>query len=139
MIDTHRVKRIRVGDDVQTYCGRCKAERAHLIAAMKSDTVPAQVICRTCHTRHNFRAPAAAAEGAGQKRARPATRATGRQPSAPWGPNDPPARAYSTQETYAVADFVEHPRYGVGRVEDSRGTKIDVRFRDGMRTLIHAG
>jgi hypothetical protein len=138
MTDTHRVKRIRVGDDIQTYCGRCKAERAHLIAAMKSDTVPAQVICRTCQTRHNFRAPAAA--GDGTKRAKSATRVTaGRQPSVPWGPTDPPARAYSTQETYAVADFVEHPRYGVGRVEDSRGTKIDVRFRDGMRTLIHAG
>ena len=135
MTDTHRVKRIRVGDDIQTYCGRCKAERAHLIAAMKSDTVPAQVICRTCQTRHNFRPPAAAP---GEKRARPATRATGRQPSVPW-PDDPPTRPYSTKETYAVADFVEHPRYGVGRVEDSRGTKIDVRFRDGVRTLIHAG
>ena len=136
MIDTHRVKRIRVGDDVETYCGRCKAERAHLIAAMKSDTVPAQVICRTCQTRHNFRPPAAAA---GEKRAKPAARATSRQPSAPSWPTDQPARAYSTQETYAVAEFLEHPRYGVGRVEDSRGTKIDVRFRDGVRTLIHAG
>lgn len=137
MVDTHRVKRIRVGDDIQTYCGRCKAERAHLIAAMKSDTVPAQVICRTCQTRHNFRAPAGSSSAA-PKRAKSATGAGGRQPSAPW-PVDQPARPYSTQETYAVADFVEHPRYGVGRVEDSRGTKIDVRFSDGLRTLIHAG
>ena len=44
MNESVRVKRIRVGDDVQSYCGRCKAERAHLVAAMKSDTVPAQVI-----------------------------------------------------------------------------------------------
>ena len=137
MTDTHRVKRIGVGDDIQTYCGRCKAERAHLIAAMKSDTVPAQVICRTCHTRHNFRAPAAA--GDAPKRAKPATRIAGRQPSFSRGPDDPPPRPYSAQESYAAGAFVEHPRYGLGRVEDSRGTKIDVRFGDGMRTLIHAG
>src|SRR3712207_5763844 len=131
MTETSRVKRIRVGDDIQSYCGRCKAERAHLIAAMKSDTVPAQVICRTCQNRHNFRAPA----GANASTARPksAPRATTRQPlSAHPGPTDPPARAYSVKESYAAGSFIEHPRYGVGRVEDARGTKIDVRFGDGV-------
>lgn len=136
MTDTARVKRIRVGDDIQSYCGRCKAERAHLVAAMKSDTVPAQVICRTCQTRHGFRAPADA--GTGPERAKSAAR-VGRRPSVPWGSNDPPSRAYSMIETYAAGDFVEHPRHGVGRVEALRSTKIDVRFRDGVRTLIHAG
>lgn len=138
MISTDRVKRIRVGDDVQSYCGRCKAERAHLVAAMKSDTVPAQVICRTCQTRHNFR-PAA---DAGSRPGRPkssAPRAAGRAASSPWPPDHAPARPYSAKETYAAGAFVEHPRYGVGRVEESRGTKIDVRFGDGVRTLIHAG
>jgi hypothetical protein len=137
MTEPTLVKRIRVGDDVQSYCGRCKAERAHLVAAMKSDTVPAQVICRTCQTRHGYRASAGA--GTSLKRATPATKAGGRQPLAPWVPGDPPARPYSTKETFAAGDAVEHPRYGIGRVEDSRGTKIDVRFGDGVRTLIHAG
>ncbi|HLL77133.1 MAG TPA: hypothetical protein VK421_17910 [Pyrinomonadaceae bacterium] len=137
MTDTARVRRIRVGDDIQSYCGRCKAERAHLVAAMKSDTVPAQVICRTCQNRHNFRAPAGA--DGGPRRARPAPGTTARRPSAAWTPGDAPPRPYSAAETYAAGAFVEHPRYGVGRVEDARGTKIDVRFDDGVRTLIHAG
>jgi hypothetical protein len=137
MTDTARVKRVRVGDDIQSYCGRCKAERAHLVAAMKSDTVPAQVICRTCQTRHGFRAPVDAA--AGPKRAKVAPRGGGGRPPVSRGPGDPPPRPYSTQESYAAGAFVDHPRYGVGRVEDSRGTKIDVRFGDGVRTLIHAG
>lgn len=137
MNNTHRVKRIGVGDDIQVYCGRCKAERAHLIAAMKSNTVPAQVICRTCHTRHNFRAPAEARTS--PDRATSAPRAAARQAPTHPGPNDPPARPYSTKDSYAAGAFIHHPRYGVGRVEDSRGTKIDVRFGDGVRTLIHAG
>jgi len=137
MTDAARVRRIRVGDDIQTYCGRCKAERAHLVAAMKSDTVPAQVICRTCQTRHNYRAPAGA--DARPQRVRSAAHTTGRRPSVARAPGDPPPRPYSATETYAAGAFVEHPRYGVGRVEDARGTKIDVRFDDGVRTLIHAG
>ena len=138
MTENTRVKRIRVGDDIQSYCGRCKAERAHLIAAMKSDTVPAQVICRTCQTRHGFRSPEGAVGGAA--RAKPASRAAAaRRPSAPWGADHPPARPYSTGESYAAGAFVEHPRYGLGRVEGARGTKIDVRFNDGVRTLVHAG
>jgi hypothetical protein len=138
MIETHRVKKIRVGDDVETYCGRCKAERTHLVAAMKSDTVPAQVICRTCQTRHNYRAPAGAQTAVKRVRAA-AAKAGVRTPPPVWTPGDPPARPYSTNETYTAGAFVEHPRYGVGRVEDARGTKIDVRFTDGVRTLIHAG
>ena len=137
MTESTLVKRIRVGDDVQSYCGRCKAERAHLVAAMKSDTVPAQVICRTCQTRHGYRSAAGA--GTSPKRAKPAAKAGGRQPPAPWVQGDPPARPYSTKETFAAGESVEHPRYGIGRVEDSRGKKIDVRFGDGVRTLIHAG
>lgn len=131
-----RIKRLRPGDDTDTYCGRCKAERAHLVAAMKSDTVPAQVICRTCQTRHNFRAPAAAD---GPKRAKTTTRVARTQPSLERGPNDPPPRSYSARESYAAGDFVEHPVYGLGRVEGARGAKIDVRFRDAVRTLVHAG
>jgi hypothetical protein len=137
MSDAVRVRRIRVGDDVQAYCGRCKAERVHLVAAMKSDTVPAQVICRTCQTRHVFRAAAAAS--ASPKRERPAVRSVGRRQVAAGGPNDPPPRPYSAKEAYHVGALVEHPKYGVGRVEESRGTKIDVRFGTEVRTLIHAG
>jgi hypothetical protein len=43
------------------------------------------------------------------------------------------------KETYVMGETTEQPRYGLGRVEGSRGSKIDVRFGGGMRTLIHAG
>jgi hypothetical protein len=134
-----RIKRTRVGDDVMTYCGRCKAERIHIVAAMKSETEPAEVICRTCNTKHRFRR--SAEEAAAQKSARAAGGAP-RRPRLPREePEAPPvsARAYAPGESYAEGEWLAHTRYGVGRVKAVRGGKIDVRFDKEVRTLVHAG
>lgn len=140
MSQSMRVKRIRVGDDAQAYCGRCKAERTHVIAAMKSDTEPAEVICRTCHTKHRFRAGARAqtSPGGTTPRARVAGQTSSRS-TAREARRDAPARPYSTADTYAAGEWIEHPRHGVGRVAAVRDAKIDVEFDAGARTLLHAG
>jgi hypothetical protein len=134
-----RVKRTRVGDDVMTYCGRCKAERIHIVAAMKSETEPAEVICRTCNTKHRFRR--SPEEGAARKTARAAGGASPRARLPKEEPEAPPvsARAYATGESYAEGEWLSHPRYGVGRVKAVRGGKIDVKFDKELRTLIHTG
>lgn len=134
-----REKRIRVGDDVETYCGRCKAERSHVIASMSTVTTPAEVICRTCNSQHRFRRPADAAKPRREPRAgssEGATRSTSRTVREP-----PPlsARAYATSETYAEGEWIEHKTHGIGKIKAVRGGKIDVTFDSGLRTLLHAG
>lgn len=130
-------RRTRVGDDTLAYCGRCKAERTHTVVALKSDTEPAEVVCRTCDSRHRYRAGAARLAGATSDTAR---RATGeRRTTAIPISTTKPARAYNTRETYAEGELIEHPRYGRGEIMSLRGGKIDVRFGDGLRTLVHAG
>jgi RNase P subunit RPR2 len=73
-----RVSKLRLGDDTDTYCGRCKAERAHQVVALNADGVPASVICRTCGGRHRFRekkeVTAAPAAGAARRRRDPTRR-----------------------------------------------------------------
>ena len=136
-----RLKKIRVGDDVMTYCGRCKAERTHIIAAMNSDTVPAEVICRTCNTKHRFRRPAHAPKESGAAR----TRASGGEPAAKRRvkPQAEPAplsgRPYSSAESFAEGEWIEHRLYGVGQVKVVRAGKIDVSFEGTLRTLVHVG
>ncbi|MDQ3907585.1 MAG: hypothetical protein M3268_04495 [Acidobacteriota bacterium] len=132
-------RRIRVGDDTPAYCGRCKAERTHTVVALKPDTEPAEVVCRTCDSRHRYRAGEARSAGATSDAARRTTGAGQRRTTAPPISAAKPARPYSTRETYAEGELIEHPRYGRGEIVASRGGKIDVRFGDGLRTLVHAG
>jgi hypothetical protein len=131
-----RIRKLRPGDDTDTYCGRCKEERAHQIIALNADGIPATVICRTCGGQHRFRekkesAIPSAARGAGRRARGSAEPAR----DAPQGP----ARPYSPKEVYAAGEWVDHPKFGQGKVTQARGGKIEVRFESGNRLLVHAG
>lgn len=130
-----RIKKLRPGDDTDTYCGRCKAERAHHVVALNADGAPATVICRTCGGQHRFREKKepAAPRATGSVRKSGGTAAPTRD--APAGP----PRPYSPGEVYAAGDWVEHPKFGQGKVTEARGGKIEVRFESGSRLLLHAG
>jgi hypothetical protein len=134
-----RVNKLRPGDDTDTYCGRCKAERAHQVVALNADGAPATVICRTCGGQHRFHAkkdPTASSATAGAAGRR--TRAKGSAESARDSPAGP-ARPYSPKEVYAAGEWVDHPKFGQGKVTQARGGKIEVRFESGGRVLLHAG
>jgi hypothetical protein len=122
------VKKLRTGDDVDTYCGKCKETREHAIVALNPAGGIERVQCRTCSSNHLYRdkqkKPAKAARAA---RAEPVVADAG------------PARAYSMQERFRAGERISHPKFGLGLVIDERPGKIDVRFGKEMRTLIHAG
>jgi len=138
MTQAIRLKKIRVGDDVMTYCGRCKAERTHIIAAMNSDTVPAEVICRTCNTKHRFRRPADAPRES-RSRASAGESATKRRSKPAAEPTPASGRSYSPAGSFTEGEWIEHRLYGVGQIKTVRAGKIDVSFEGTLRTLVHAG
>jgi hypothetical protein len=131
-----RIKRLRPGDDTDTYCGRCKAERAHQIVALNANGTPATVICRTCGGQHRFR------EKKEPSASTPA-RAAGRGVRGDTAPTrDAPAgsvRPYSPKGVYSVGDWIDHPQFGQGKVVQTRDGKIEVRFESRSRLLVHAG
>ena len=49
-----------------------------------------------------------------------------------------PERPYRPDTTYVVGDRVRHPTLGAGVVERVLEGKVEVRFADAMRTLVHA-
>jgi hypothetical protein len=133
-----RVKKLRPGDDTDTYCGRCKAERAHQVVALNADGTPATVICRTCGGQHRFREkkePSAASGATARGARRPAGGSKHSARDAPTGP----ARPYSPKEVFAEGEWVDHPTFGQGKVAQARAGKIEVRFESGSRLLLHAG
>ena len=131
-----RYKRLRPGDDTENYCGRCKAERAHQVVALNADGTPVTVICRTCGGQHRYRTKkeptTASSSGASGRRVRAAAEPTRDAPAGP-------ARPYSPQEVYSEGEWVEHSKFGAGKILKARDGKIEVRFESGNRLLLHAG
>lgn len=46
-------------------------------------------------------------------------------------------KKYSSWESYYQGDFIDHDRFGQGRVQSCFGNKIEVIFEDKMRILVH--
>lgn len=45
---------MRLGDDVDDYCSRCKLSTTHSVVSLVGDDVK-KVRCRTCNYEHNYR------------------------------------------------------------------------------------
>ena len=45
---------MRLGDDIDDYCSRCKFSSDHSVVSLVGDEVK-KVRCRTCQTEHNYR------------------------------------------------------------------------------------
>lgn len=123
-------KKIRLGDDLTTYCGKCKEERTHQIVALRGEGQAERVVCRTCHSNHLYREKNTGAKRVAVRRpaevVRPAAVRT--------------LRPYAVGETYEAEQWVAHPKFGEGKVlEVKPGGKIAVQFGREVRTLLHAG
>ncbi len=45
---------VRLGDDIDDYCVKCKRVMNHLVVSILNDG-PAKVRCKTCYSDHDFR------------------------------------------------------------------------------------
>lgn len=129
----------RVGGEIESYCGSCKEERTHIIAAMDGDIVR-RVTCSMCGGTHNFKRKTAATASSGA--AATTKRATGsrRTKEAQAFTIDPsrPQKAYDMNHNYSTGDVINHPKFGPGLVENSLPpNKIEVRFQEGKKMLLH--
>jgi len=137
-----------VGEDVDCWCTRCKLILAHTVESMIGSRIT-RVHCKTCRSQHTYR-PHAPGEHPTQSGAArpPAPRATRATPRATHvhdyaallsGRDTSTARAYATQDRFAPKELILHPTFGLGVVMMLKDrTKIDVLFRDGMKTLLHS-
>lgn len=136
MSDTGIVRKIRLGDDVQTHCGRCKEERLHQVVALNNQQRIERVICRTCNSNHLYRDRQASSQ---ERPRRSQAKGTDKGASAIVSTAPEKWRHYSSQEAYTEGEFISHTKFGMGRVVASRPGKVDVKFGTMMRTLLHNG
>ena len=117
------VKQLKLGDDVDVRCGRCKDNREHVVAALKPDGSVERVQCRTCGSNHLYREKKI-------KTATTRTRSSGttttRKTLAELELNAGPARDYTIQMRFKIGDRINHPKFGTGLVVDERSDRKSV-------------
>jgi hypothetical protein len=132
---------VRVGGEVDAWCGPCDGLTTHHVVAMVGAD-PKQVVCQACGNRHNFRTTparkATPAEGAAtaspqeseiERRAEAKAeelRALGRELA-----DIPDVRTFNPRERYKVGEVLWHPEFGRGRVETVLRSSMLVRFASG--------
>jgi hypothetical protein len=128
---------VKVGGEVDVLCNRCELVLAHTVIAMVGPA-PVKVQCNTCRTVHRHRPPAGAAPRARPAGSRPSSRAQAVSFDEMLASRRGPARRYLPAESFALGDVVDHPSFGRGFVSADKGAgKVEVTFRDAVRTLVH--
>lgn len=116
-------------------------ELAHVIVSMV-DGKPSKVQCKTCRGTHKYKT-AASLTGVTKTRSPRAVK-TVIKVSEIWEQklakkNKEDVAPYKANSTFTMGDVVQHPTFGLGIVEELRGTtKVLILFREGEKLLVHA-
>jgi hypothetical protein len=137
------MRALTAGSEIDAWCTRCRLDLGHRIVAMVGGA-PKRVICQTCGSQHNYRAPRSEpAKKAPSRKAAGATRRADQPARETWTTRcaGQPASAftpYTMKQSFASGELLEHPRFGTGFVREVRqDSKVVVVFRDAVRTLTH--
>jgi len=155
------VKPLSAGSEIDAYCTKCRMDLGHRIVAMVGGA-PKRVLCLTCNTEHNYRAPKAVKERAAGVRVRGGARSESARPGPGGGGVRAAAKArtehqryegwasktlgqavdaftrYSMERTFKLGELVMHPKFGEGYVEQVlEDGKVNVMFREGAKVLAH--
>ena len=124
------------GQNIDSYCGRCKLSLNHTIMVMNGKVV-SKVRCKSCGSSHKFRSPIDSQkirESMTKKR-------VGESATAEiiWEAGLAGAkgieREYSMTSKYRIGDIVNHQTFGKGIVMKLYANKCDVLFRDKERLM----
>ena len=148
------MKALTAGSEIDSYCTRCRMDLGHRIVAMVGGA-PKRVICQTCNSEHNYRAPRSStgssvvirskkteAKPTAAQRVTHKVRAEQERHDA-WstrtlGKTNDAFTKYAMDHRFKVGELVLHSKFGEGYVDSVLdGGKVSVMFRDGARTLAH--
>lgn len=131
------------GMEVDAPCGRCKGETRHRILSI-TDGVPERLICVNCNSVHKFRPEKPEKAAPAPRSPRMATAATPKPATSPSRFQElmiqdqagSKARPYNVAERWEEGAWMDHPAFGLGKVHRRNGRKVEVLFREGLKTLI---
>ncbi len=133
-------KRVGVGTEIESWCGKCKDMRTHSIVAMVGD-LPKQVICTACRSTHNHRAePPARSRPPVETEAAPVARERSRREEIRRDLQRElnasiAVRNFDPKATYKRGEIISHPTHGRGKIENVLKGSLLVRFLEGLRPV----
>lgn len=137
-------KRPKVGDELVTMCGKCKAEMYHVVVSVKEDEIK-KVMCKGCNTTHIFRA--AKPEKASAKKTKSAATTTKRvrrrSRKYDWGALQSQVEENEIIDYKLTVDLSEvkgirHKSFGLGFITKViSDTQVEVLFEDSTKILVH--
>jgi len=139
ILDAVLYRKPSVGQQTSAYCGRCKLERTHTIAAMEPDGTIKKVSCTMCGSYHNYSRNSKTSNQNGGSKADGGTRKSrSTRPVQDLSRSGRPARPYQMSACFMEGDLINHPKFGLGCVETIKPpNKIEVRFQEGKKILLH--
>jgi len=137
-------KKMTVGSELDSYCGKCKLTLNHVVVAMVEDQ-PRRVRCLTCQSEHNHRLSSSRASSsrssksskASRSKATAAASATARWQALMAEFDESVAKPYSVYGLFEVNDWVTHVKFGKGGVIEVPGPdRIITLFESGEKMLM---
>jgi hypothetical protein len=136
------------GQELDAPCGRCKGETRHAILSI-TDGVPEKLICISCKSVRKFRAERTERPTPAARPHHPTTASRAESPRTSVSPSrfqelmmadqaGTRAVSYSVAQRWDEGMWMDHPSFGLGKVQKRLGRKVDVLFRDGLKTLVSA-
>jgi len=132
---------VKVGDDIDCTCPRCKVILSHTVLFFGEDGRIGAVQCRTCGLQHPYRSHGRA----GVRRAHRSPKTLkelvegGSFEERMSRLDQGLVRPYDMGESFRARDAIEHRRFGIGFVLRVVEGRMEVLFKDGVRTLVHGG
>ena len=119
-----------IGQEIEAYCARCKADTPHTIVSRYEDEIR-RVKCNTCEDIHAFRKPRG--EDMGEEPHEPPVKKKAAKAKPTWdqvmAKKKREPRAYGPNEIFGDLDIINHPTFGMGFVSEMIGQdKIEVTF-----------
>lgn len=137
-------KVLAVGDEIDSWCTRCKLMLAHTIQAMADGKIE-KVVCKTCKGKHKYRPNIPKSRQKKDPNApvkKKVTRRRKKDPAVIWeealeGKDVSQSKTYAMDAVFATDDILEHPTFGVGLITEVRAEgKMEVLFKDGPKLLV---
>jgi hypothetical protein len=130
------LEKISTGQNITSFCGKCKLNLDHTVMAMDGEVI-AKVRCKSCGGSHKFRDPLDA-----QKVRKPRAKKIGGEAATAelvWAASLAEAkgkeRDYSMVSKYRIGDIVNHQTFGKGIVTKLCTNKCEMLFKDRERLM----
>jgi len=131
------LEKLAAGDNIASYCTKCKLTLDHAIVAMDGETI-AKVKCKTCGSAHKYRNEADLKKPRAAKKQEDAVKSAEVLWETCLAEAKGKERAYDMTGKYRVGDIVLHNTFGKGVVRKTYLNKCDVLFKDKERLMASA-